>query len=80
VQLAIAWMLEKSPNIFPIIGSRKLDQIKDAMESVEVNIPTEIYERLENVSAIDLGFPHEFYKQDGVKLVTYGGLRDQIDF
>jgi len=80
VQLAIAWVLEKSPNIFPIIGSRKLDQIKDAMGSVEVVIPSEIYERLENVSAIDLGFPHEFYKQEGVKLVIYGGLRDQIDF
>ena len=80
MQLAIAWVLEKSPNIFPIIGSRKLDQIKDAMGSVEVVIPSEIYERLENVSAIDLGFPHEFYKQEGVKLVIYGGLRDQIDF
>ncbi len=80
VQLSLAWMMHKSPQIFPIIGSRKVEQIEDSIGSIELSIPGEIMERLNDVSNIELGFPHDFYKQDGVKLFTYGGLRDQIDF
>lgn len=80
VQLSLAWMMKKSPQIFPIIGSRKVEQIEDSIGSLKVNIPNEIMDRLNEVSKIELGFPHDFYEQDGVKLVTYGGLRDQIDF
>jgi hypothetical protein len=38
----------------------------------------EYLSRLNQASNIDLGFPGEFFKEDGVKLVTYGGFYDQI--
>jgi hypothetical protein len=36
-------------------------------------------DRLEKVSQIELGFPHDFYKKDLVRTIVYGGLRDSID-
>ncbi len=32
--------------------------------------------RLEAISAIDLGFPHEFLTSDGVKDLVFGGTYD----
>lgn len=34
--------------------------------------------KLDEVSKIDLGFPHDFYKTDAVRLSLFGGLYDKI--
>jgi hypothetical protein len=31
------------------------------------------------VSAIEPGFPHDFYATDMVRNLAYGGMRDEID-
>jgi hypothetical protein len=33
---------------------------------------------LNHASAIDLGFPHDFYEREMVKSMVYGGMRDKI--
>jgi hypothetical protein len=33
---------------------------------------------LDEASAIEMGFPHDFYENEMVKTVRYGGLRDKI--
>jgi len=33
---------------------------------------------LDEASAIEMGFPHDFYENEFVKTLAYGGLRDQI--
>jgi hypothetical protein len=33
---------------------------------------------LDEASAIEMGFPHDFYENEMVKTVAYGGLRDRI--
>jgi hypothetical protein len=35
-------------------------------------------EKLNAVSAIELGFPHDFFLEPGVIDVTYGQTRDQL--
>lgn len=59
-QVALSWMLTK--NGFPIIGARTLSHIEDALKALKIKLtPTQV-ERLDNVSAITLGYPHDLLK------------------
>jgi hypothetical protein len=35
--------------------------------------------RLEEVSRVELGFPHDFFRKEAVRTFVYGGMRDLID-
>lgn len=77
-QVALKWILEQNENMIPIIGSRKASQIEDSLKCLEVQLTPEHLIELDEVSKIDLGFPHEFFKREPVKMVTYGGNYDKI--
>ncbi len=42
-----------------------------------VNLARALIERLNQVSQIELGFPHEFFTMDMVRALSSGGMRDQ---
>jgi aryl-alcohol dehydrogenase-like predicted oxidoreductase len=78
-QIALAWLRQRSQSVIPIIGARKLAQVKDNLACVEVKLaPTQI-ERLDAVSKIELGFPLDMFSKEMVRSLTSGGLRDKID-
>ena len=77
-QLAIAWTMRNYSHIIPVIGARKISQIEDSLGYLEVKISDEQLQRLNDVSEIELGFPHDFLQKDGVKMVTYGGTIDKL--
>ncbi len=79
-QVAIRWLMQKHPHVFPVIGTRKVEQIEDNLGALHIHLSDEQMKRLEDVSAIELGFPHDFYHQPGVQHVLYGGLADRIRF
>ena len=76
-QVALAWARQR--NTIPIIGARKLAQVQDNLASVTLTLSPEQSARLDAVSQIELGFPHDFYNVELVRNFAYGGLRDQID-
>lgn len=78
-QVALAWLRQRPVPVIPIIGARKLKQVKDNLASIELKLEQSHLARLDEVSRIDLGFPHDFYKKDLVRSVVYSGLRDSID-
>ena len=82
-QVAIAWVLsQQKPHaapIIPILGATKPHQLEDNLGALDVTLSAEHLARLEAVSAIDLGFPHEFLTSGGVKGLVFGGTFDQID-
>ena len=59
-QVALAWTLTK--NAFPIIGARTLSHVEDALKALEVKLSEEQVIRLDNVSNIALGYPHDLLK------------------
>ncbi|MEM0995120.1 MAG: aldo/keto reductase [Bacteroidota bacterium] len=75
-QLALAWIIAKG--VIPIIGARKMNQLQENIAAVELDIPAETMQRLDEVSAIDLGFPHDFVLRSGAQKMIYGGMVDQI--
>ena len=77
-QVALAWLRHRPVPVIPIIGARKLAQIEDNIRSLDVTLSPEQLQRLDNASAVSLGFPHEFITLDRVKAVIFGGMRDRI--
>ena len=77
-QVALAWLRYRSVPVIPIIGARKLAQIEDNIRSLDVTLSAEQLQRLDQASAISLGFPHDFLALDPVKAVVFGGLRDRL--
>jgi aryl-alcohol dehydrogenase-like predicted oxidoreductase len=60
-QLAIAWLRAKSPLHIPIVGARTAAHVADNLKAVELVLPEDVIRRLDEASAIDLGFPSNFY-------------------
>ena len=75
-QLSLAWLRHKG--VIPIIGARTLKQLQDNMGALEVNIPTVQLQQLDEASAIELGFPHDFVLRAGAQKMIYGGMVGQI--
>jgi aryl-alcohol dehydrogenase-like predicted oxidoreductase len=78
-QVALNWLCRQPGLIIPIIGARRLSQLKDNLGSVEFFLDDEHLQKLDAVSRIELGFPHDFFTNEMVLNFVYGGMRDQID-
>lgn len=79
-QVAVSWVRQRGRNIIPIVGARKVDQLRDSMGALQHELSAAQMARLDAVSAITLGFPHEFLKQPGIDSVVYGDRKDRFDF
>jgi aryl-alcohol dehydrogenase-like predicted oxidoreductase len=79
-QVALAWLRYRSVPVIPIVGARRLDQVRDNLASVGVRLDPKQVGRLDAASRIELGFPHDFFAKDMVRALVYGGMRDKIDF
>ena len=77
-QVALAWLRYRPVPVIPIIGARKLSQLKDNLASADVSLSSKQLKALDEASRIELGFPHEFYTRDMVRGLVYGGMRDRI--
>jgi aryl-alcohol dehydrogenase-like predicted oxidoreductase len=78
-QVALAWLRYRPVPVIPIIGARKLSQVEDNIRSLEVTLSPAQIERLEKVTAVSMGFPHDFMALDPVRAILYGGMRDRIN-
>ncbi|KAH7928440.1 Aldo/keto reductase [Leucogyrophana mollusca] len=56
--IAIAYVMQKAPYVFPIIGGRKVEQLAANIEALEVTLTPEHMKALESVVPLDLGFPN----------------------
>lgn len=79
-QVATAWVLRRSYSTIPIVGARRVEQITDTLGAVEVELAPEHLARLEQVSRIELGFPHDFLASDNVQNMVLGEeIRPRFD-
>jgi aryl-alcohol dehydrogenase-like predicted oxidoreductase len=76
-QVAIAWVRAQQQRtvIIPIVGARSRAHIEDSLGAVDVELSDEELERLEEVSRIELGFPHDF---EG-RAFAHGATFDLVD-
>ena len=80
-QVALNWIRQghdipsiHKNRIIPIIGARKESQIKDNIECIEFELSNEQLKRLDEISRIELGFPHDFLNSKMVNEIIYGDI------
>jgi len=78
-QVSLAWFRYLDGVIVPIVGARTAEQLKDNLGSLAVELSDEHLERLDKVSAVDLGFPHKFLASEPIRKIVTGGFHDRID-
>jgi aryl-alcohol dehydrogenase-like predicted oxidoreductase len=72
-QVAIRWTMQQGKIVLPIVGATKTTQLEDCLGAVHIELPDEALANLNELSRIELGFPHDFLRQPGVIDVLYGG-------
>jgi aryl-alcohol dehydrogenase-like predicted oxidoreductase len=78
-QVAIAWLLARSEPVLPILGATSEEQFTENLGALDVKLTPEQIERLDAVSSIDLGFPHDWLALPVVRAAQYGPVREKID-
>ena len=58
--IALAYVLNKHPYVFPIVGGRKVEHLQDNIQALKIKLTAEQIKSLESVKPLDLGFPHNF--------------------
>jgi len=76
--VAIAWILHKGYDFFPIIGARTLEQFEQCLQALDCHLSEEQLAYLDQHSAITYGFPHDFLASAAVDEVLFGGLKSRI--
>jgi aryl-alcohol dehydrogenase-like predicted oxidoreductase len=72
-QVALAWTLTNPAVTAPIIGTRTVAQLEDNLGALELTFTDEQRARLEEASAIDLGFPHELLNRPRTRRHVFDG-------
>jgi aryl-alcohol dehydrogenase-like predicted oxidoreductase len=78
-QVALAWLRSQPGTIIPIIGSRRVDQFRENLGCLNVQLTDAQLRKLEVLSHPRLGFPHDFLASDGVRKLIHGETFDLID-
>ncbi|GAA3931130.1 aldo/keto reductase [Microbacterium soli] len=73
-QVSLAWALSRPAVTAPIVGARTLAQLQDNLGALEVELTDAQIARLDAISAVDLGFPHDMLGSDHIRTQTRGEL------
>ncbi len=78
-QVAVSWVRQQHGVIVPLVGARNLAQLEDNLGALDVTLDAAQLGRLDEVSAIEPGFPHDFLASDPIRDIVFGGTFDRID-
>ncbi|KAB2576571.1 putative norsolorinic acid reductase protein [Lasiodiplodia theobromae] len=80
LSVALAYVIQKTPYVFPIVGGRKVEHIQGSIDALSVALTEEEIERVESAYDFDPGFPHTFLSgtmfQEGAKPKAAQGPAD----
>ncbi|EMF15058.1 aryl-alcohol dehydrogenase Aad14 [Sphaerulina musiva SO2202] len=62
--VALAYVMAKAPNVFPIVGGRKVEHLHQNIKSLEIKLSQEQIDELESVLDFEVGFPNNFIGPD----------------
>jgi diketogulonate reductase-like aldo/keto reductase len=65
--------------VIPLIGARNLPQLTENLGALDVQLSDEQLATLDDVSQVDLGFPHNFLSDPNILDVVSGGSWERID-
>ena len=78
-QVALAWTMRDPAVTAPIMGVRTLAQLEDNLGALSVRFDANQLRRLDEASAIELGFPHDFLRSSKMRMMLGVGDVDPRD-
>ena len=58
IPVAIAYLMQKTPYVFPIVGGRKVEHMMANIEALEITLSNDQIKYLESVVPFEPGFPY----------------------
>jgi aryl-alcohol dehydrogenase-like predicted oxidoreductase len=62
--VALAYVMQKTQNVFPIVGGRKIEHLKDNISALSLHLNDDQIKFLESQKEFSVGFPMDFIGQD----------------
>ncbi|KAI9150006.1 aryl-alcohol dehydrogenase AAD14 [Paramyrothecium foliicola] len=63
-QIALAYVMQKARNVFPLVGGRKIEHLHDNIGALSIHLMDEQIQQLEGITKFDAGFPQNFIGDD----------------
>lgn len=76
--VAIAYIMQKTPYVFPIIGGRKVEHLYANIEALKITLSDDQIKYLESIIPFDLGFPHNIFVSNFFTCVNQSALRGNM--
>ena len=79
--VALAYVMQKTPYVFPIVGGRKIDHLKGNIEGLTLELSDEDIKEIEGAIPFDPGFPMTMLGGDRPGqgwLISMGGHQDYV--
>jgi len=76
--VALQWTRQQGFDCIPIVGATRPDQLQENLRAIDLTLSEHDLRKLDAASAIDLGFPGKFFREDGVRQNNFGGFYDRI--
>lgn len=86
--IALAYVQQKAPYVFPIVGGRKIEHLKGNIEALSLKLEKEDFEEIEKAWPFEIGFPSNFFTMDqtkgpkhpgDVKMISMAGQFDYVE-
>ena len=88
--VALAYISQKAPYVFPIIGGRRVEHLEANVGSLELHLTDEVIAKIDGAYDFSYGFPHAFLKDPfemkgaalksaDVSLLNSGGAVDWVE-
>jgi len=78
-QVALNWLRQRPGVVIPIVGARTLEQLEENLGCLDFTLEAEQLGKLDEVSRIVLGYPHDFVNLERIKKQVFGELGPLID-
>lgn len=75
--VALNWLRQRG--VIPVMGARNAEQVKENLGCLGSGLSEGQTRRLDEISKVQLGFPHDFLATGMVRHHVYGGMFDLID-
>lgn len=74
--VALAYVMQKTPYVFPIVGGRKLEHLKGNIAGLSLDLSETDMKDIEEANPFDIGFPMNFLGGPGASCSVFSSCPD----
>ncbi|HYU34104.1 MAG TPA: aldo/keto reductase [Thermoanaerobaculia bacterium] len=75
--VALNWLRRR--RLIPVFGARTAEQLRENLRCLEVGLSDGDVRSLDRATRIELGFPHDYLRQEAVRRYIFGGTYEAIE-